>query len=79
MFGLKKILKRRRLSVAEEAELRKWSFNEAQKYIMYSQSHEVPVHQNICLEETLELANLFTEWLLSGHFQFEKLRNHKTQ
>lgn len=83
MFGFSKLFKRHRLSVAEKAELRKWSFKEAQEYRMYSQSfvknHKASAHPDICLKETLELADLFTEWLLSGHFQFEKLRNHNTQ
>lgn len=38
MFGLSKLFKRHRLSVAKKAELRKWSFKgkEAQEYRMYS-------------------------------------------
>lgn len=82
MFGFGKLFKRRNLSAIEEAELRRWSFNKAQEYRMYSQSfmeqHKAPANPDIYLKETLELADMLTEWMISGHFQFEKLQNHNS-
>lgn len=75
--------KKETLTAMELAELRKWSFKQAQEYRMYSESFkksaEVPVHPDAYLLDTLELANQFTEFLLSGHFQFGKSQNHKAR
>ena len=45
MFGFGKLVKRHKLSVAEEAELRKWSYNTAsfvKDYYRYCESKNIP-------------------------------------
>ena len=62
MFGFGKLVKRHKLSVAEEAELRKWSYNTAsfvKDYYRYCED---------LLAERLERSEQLFKWLTTGHF-----------
>lgn len=71
MFGFGKLVKRHKLSVAEEAELRKWSYNTAsfvKDYYRYYESKNIPTIPEDLLAERLERSEQLFKWLTTGHF-----------
>ena len=71
MFGFGKLVKRHKLSVAEEAELRKWSYNTAsfvKDYYRYCESKNIPTIPEDLLEERLERSDNYSNGLRQGIF-----------
>ena len=71
MFGFGKLVKRHKLSVAEEAELRKWGYNTAsfvKDYYRYCESKNIPTIPEDLLAERLERSEQLFKWLTTGHF-----------
>ena len=66
MFGFGKLVKRHKLSVAEEAELRKWSYNTAS--FVNCESKNIPTIPEDLLAERLERSEQLFKWLTTGHF-----------
>lgn len=71
MFGFGKLVKRHKLSVAEEAELRKWSYNTAsfvKDYYRYCESKTFQPFLKICLRKGWNAPNNYSNGLRQGIF-----------